>query len=161
MATATVKKETIEKIKAELPDILKQSPIYSITAIAAKLGMTRQHLWNAGKKSKTIKKMLDEYQAEKKPSVEDLVKNTWFHRLASGKAHATEYIFFMMNHFPDEYQDKRALVNNNVTNNLINNEQNHVLIADKYLRSLPEKDLDDLISGLGKRKQDQSAKSRV
>ncbi len=154
-----VTKETVERIKTELRDVLDENPVFSIIAIARKLGVTRQTLWFARKKSKKIDRMISDYQEQKKPAIEDLVKNTWFNRLATGKAHGSEYLFFMMNHFPDEYQDRRAVVNNNV--NVINQAHNHILIEQKFLQSLPEKDLDDIINGFTTRRKTQTAKSRV
>jgi DNA-binding Lrp family transcriptional regulator len=156
-----VSKETINRVKEELPFILDENPILSFPAIAKRLNISRTALWAIRKKNKRISNMLDKYMATKNEDVPKLVRQTWEGRLIGGKAQGVEYMFFMMNHFPNEYQDKRALINNNFTNNLINNEQNHILIADKYLRSLPEKDLNDLIAGLNDRKQDQSYKSRI
>lgn len=157
MGQVTVSKATIERIKSELPSILDENPILSFPGIARKLNLSRASLYVARKKSKTISSVLDKYMEQKKEDVPKLVRQTWEGRLLSGKAQGAEYLFFMMNNFPDEYQDRRALINNNVTNNLINNEQNHILIADKFLRSLPEKDLNDIVAGLTNRKQDQSA----
>ncbi len=81
MPESKVIKETVERIKKELPGVLEQSPVFSLIAIAAKLGVTRQTLLVVRKKSKKIASMIDKYQQEKKPSIEDLVKNTWFNRL--------------------------------------------------------------------------------
>jgi len=156
-----VSDETIVRIREELPSILDENPILSLPALAKRLNISRQTLWIVKKRSKRISNIIDKYMEQKKEDVPKLVRQTWEGRLISGKAQGVEYMFFMMNHFPSEYQDKRALVNNNFTNNLINNEQNHILIADKYLRSLPEKDLNDLVAGIANRKQDQSAKSRI
>ncbi len=158
MPESKVIKETVERIKKELPGVLEQSPVFSLIAIAAKLGVTRQTLLVVRKKSKKIASMIDKYQQEKKPSIEDLVKNTWFNRLATGKAHASEYIFFMMNHFPSEYQDKRAIVNNT---NILNVPDKAYEAETKFLKTMAEKDLNDLVARLVERKQAQAGQSRI
>lgn len=152
-----VSKETINRIIEQLPSILDENPILSLPAISKRLGISRWSLWQARKKSKRLRGMIEKYMEAKKEDVPKLVRQTWEGRLISGKAHGSEYIFYMMNHFPDEFQDKRALVNNT---NIINVDKK-AEAEQKFINALPEKDLNDLVAGIISRKQAQVAESRV
>lgn len=134
--TKRVSKENIEFIKKELPAILESNPIMSFMGITVKLGFRcRNTLWAAAKEDPEIKKILDKYVDARRPTIEDLVKDTWYHRLIKGKGHPSEYIFFMMNHFPDEYKDMRISRNMNLNG----------VVDDKNFR--------DEFFGLGKQEQ--------
>lgn len=156
MAETKVSKETMNRIKEELPSILDENPILSLPAIARRLNISRNSLWYVRKRSKRISNIIDKYMAQKKEDVPKLVRQTWEGRLIAGTAHGSEYMFFMMNHFPEEYQDKRAVVNNT---NVVNVDAK-IQVEQKFIQSLPEKDLDDLVTGYANRKQAQGLKSR-
>jgi len=63
----------------------------------------------------------------------------------------------MMNHFPSEYQDKRAIVNNT---NILNVPDKAYEAETKFLKTIAEKDLNDLVTGYVNRKQVQGSQSR-
>ncbi len=152
-----VTKETIDRIKQELPSILDENPILSFPAIAKKLNISRMTLWVVRKSNKRVSTMLEKYMATKKEDVPVLVRQTFEGRLISGKAQGSEYMFYLMNKFPDEFQDKRALVNNT---NIIKVD-NKVEAEQKYLQSLPDKDLDDLVNGIAERRKIQVSPGAV
>jgi len=154
MAKTTLSKKTINRIKTILPDVLERNPVLSLPAIAKQLDLTRASLWYARKANKEIAKIINKYMDAKKEIVPQLVRQTWEQRLISGKAQGAEYMFYMMNHFPDEFQDRRALVNNT---NIVKVE-NH---EDKFLKSQSEKDLNDFVRGIIERKQAQDHQVRV
>jgi len=157
MSETRVSKETINRIKEELPSILDENPILSLPAIARKLSISRNSFWKVRTKSKRISNLIEKYMAAKKEDVPKIVRQTWEGRLIAGTAHGSEYMFYMMNHFPEEYQDKRAVVNNT---NVVNVDAK-VQVEQKFIQSLPEKDLNDLVTGYANRKQVQSFKSRI
>ena len=155
---ASLSKETIQRIKTELPDILEKNPVLSLPSIAKQLNICRFSLLIARKKSKAISKMIDKYMEAKKEAVPQLVRQTWESRLISGKAQGAEYMFYMMNHFPDEFQDRRALVNNT---NILNVPDKAYEAETKFLKTMAEKDLNDLVARLVERKQAQAGQSRI
>jgi len=62
---ASLSKETIQRIKTELPDILEKNPVLSLPSIAKQLNICRFSLLIARKKSKAISKMIDKYMEAK------------------------------------------------------------------------------------------------
>jgi len=108
--------KALNDIKKNLPGVLEQSSIMSKLEIAVALGFrSRQILWLASKKDPEIKELLDEYDKNREPNLMDAISGTWTHRMISGTAQGTEYIFYMMNKFPNEYKDMRISRNMHMT----------------------------------------------
>jgi hypothetical protein len=155
MPDVLISHESLERIEKELPEILAHDPTMNRLEIAIKLGFrSRQTLHRAGKANPKIEEMLDVYDKEREPNLNDLIRKTWEKRLVNGTAQPSEYLFYMMNKYPAEFQDRRALFNNT---NLVN-----VKVGDaqeKYIQSLPEKDLNDFINGIAERRKVQLPQS--
>jgi hypothetical protein len=110
-----ISEQSLKKIKDNLPAILEENPVMSRLEIAVRLGFrNRSILFTAATADPEIKRMLDEYDKEREPNLNELIRNTWTRRLIDDRAHPSEYIFFMMNKFPDEFQDKRVFRNMNL-----------------------------------------------
>ena len=84
----------------------------------------------------------------------DAVESAFFRRLIDGTAGSAEYFFYLCNRAGDRWKNQTAIANalvrveNNVNANVqINHEQ-------EFIKSLPEKDLDDLCDRLIERRKD-------
>lgn len=149
----TISQESLDRIEEKLPGILEQDPTMNRLEIAIKLGFRcRQSVFIASQLNPNIKVMLDDYDKEREPNLNDVIRRSWEKRLISGKAQGVEYLFYMQNKFPEEYKDKRALIGtiNNVSQVSVSNENN-------FINQLGDRDLDSFCDNIIQRRQKASS----
>ena len=104
------------RISKRIKIILDENPAASLTDVANIFNISRVGLWMLRRKFPELEKAIDD-------AIEDCnnnklprrIRQKWTSRLLEGEAGSSEYIFFMMNKFPDEYKDKRFIANLNGT----------------------------------------------
>jgi len=105
-----------KKITKRIGLILDQDPTASLTDVAQRFDISRVGLWILRKKypelEKAINDAIDDCNNSKLPR---RIRQRWTLRLLDGDAGSSEYIFYMMNKFPDEFKDKRFIANLNGT----------------------------------------------